>query len=171
MCRHLNIGFLLCELHTVPPWKLRIFSKSVAEPRTDPQSYSWVSLIPEQVRVTLQQDLALRSCEDRREQKEASDFWGHGTFWRNQGNRIRKYLGTWSLLFCINHWPGSNLACLPWCCREGGTKRKPDQSGQRRVLFVFLMIDFCHLFSNKNNNRFFLSIRLSWVSVYSLQLA
>lgn len=49
MCRQLNIGFLLCELHTVPPWKLRIFSKSVAEPGTEPQSYSWVSLIPEQV--------------------------------------------------------------------------------------------------------------------------
>lgn len=102
-----------------------IFSKFTAEPGTEPLfPYSWVSLIPEPVWVIIQQDSGLRSCEDRIEQKEASDF---GVM-RHSGETTGKGGGS---IYGIEHYCsaftmglGCNLTCLTQCFRGGGAKWK-----------------------------------------------
>lgn len=84
-------------------------------------------------------------------------FGDRGALRRNLGTRIRKCLKDWSLLFGVHHWSGSNLTCLSWCWGEGRTKRKLDQCGHQRVLFLLLLIDFFHLLINEKNRIAFIN--------------
>lgn len=70
--------------------------------RNRPQSYSWVSLIPKQVWVMLQQDSGLSSCEDRKEQKEASDFGVMGHAGETKGTNKKVFRG---LILTVLHSP------------------------------------------------------------------